>query len=100
MPMCAMNCAPTNHLEGWRTKKGGLQGIPDQIVPDSSPTALSHTANDTAKLDNISATTLRVYCLAVSRDVRKCLALRAQAACKEKEGEEDQCALRYVMLTS
>src|SRR6266702_2188700 len=37
-----------------------------------------------AKLDSISATPLRVYCSAVSRDARKCLALRAQASRKEK----------------
>src|SRR5947199_10258495 len=58
-------------------KLEGEQGIPDQIVPTSSLTALSHTANDTA-----------------------CLALLTQAACKEKEGKEDLCALRYVTLTS
>ena len=58
-------------------KKEGDQGIPDQAVPYSSPMALSHAANDTP-----------------------CLTLRVQAVCKEKEGKEDQCALRYVMLTS
>ena len=58
-------------------KLEGEQGIPDQIVPNSSPMALRHTANDTA-----------------------CLAPRAQAARKEKEGLEDLCALCYVTLTS
>ncbi len=60
-----------------KCSKVGKPGIPDQKVLDSSSTALSHMANDTA-----------------------CLALFAQAACKEKEGKEDQCALRYVTLTS
>ncbi len=45
---------------------------------------LSISPTTLAKLDSVSATTLRVYCYAVSRDVKKCLLLRSQARCKEK----------------